>query len=209
MSKAKVTSGFSTNNYSDSDLHVKAGTIADKLTDNAPFAALADLATQIRTKNNIFGEYLKRAQAGDRQVTVEKNNARIELEGLLGTGALRVQDISGGDEALILSTGYEINQKKTAAGELDMPITVIAKQGKTSGSLDITWEVVPHAYSYEVRYTASPKTASSVYLTQTTTKHKITIENLTPGTTYCIQVAGVGADPKRVWSVEVISCYVS
>jgi len=209
MSKAKVTSGFSTNNYSDSDLHVKAGTIVDKLSVSRPFNSLADLVTEIRTQNDLFGEYLKRTQAGDRQVTVEKNNARFGLEGLLGKGALRVQDISGGDEALILSSGYEINQKKTAAGELDMPITVIVKQGVTSGSLDITWEVVPHAYSYEVRYTASPKTAGSVYLTQTTTKHKITIENLTPGTTYCIQVAGVGADPKRVWSVEVISCYVS
>jgi hypothetical protein len=209
MSKAKVTSGFSTNNYSDSDLHVKAGTIVDKLSVSRPFNSLADLVTEIRTQNDLFGEYLKRTQAGDRQVTVEKNNARIGLEGLLGKGALRVQDISGGDEALILSSGYEINQKKTAAGELDMPVTVIVKQGVTTGSLDITWEVVPHAYSYEVRYTASPKTASSVYMTQTTTKHKITIENLTPGTTYCIQVAGVGADPKRVWSVEVISCYVS
>lgn len=39
MSKAKVTSGFSTNNYSDSDLHVKAGTIADKLSVNRPFNA--------------------------------------------------------------------------------------------------------------------------------------------------------------------------
>jgi hypothetical protein len=209
MSKAKVTSGFSTNNYSDSDLHVKAGTIVDKLSVSRPFNSLADLVTEIRTQNDLFGEYLKRTQAGDRQVTVEKNNARIGLEGLLGKGALRVQDISGGDEALILSSGYEINQKKTAAGELDMPVTVIVKQGVTTGSLDITWEVVPHAYSYEVRYTASPKTAGSVYMTQTTTKHKITIENLTPGTTYCIQVAGVGADPKRVWSVEVISCYVS
>jgi len=209
MSKAKVTSGFSTNNYSDSDLHVKAGTIVDKLSVSRPFNSLADLVTEIRTQNYLFGEYLKSTQAGDRQVTVEKNNARFGLEGLLGKGALRVQDISGGDEALILSTGYETNQRKTAAGELDMPITVIVKQGKTSGSLDITWEVVPHAYSYEVRYTASPKTAGSVYLTQTTTKHKITIENLTPGTTYCIQVAGVGSNPKRVWSVEVISCYVS
>lgn len=209
MSKAKVSTGFSTNNYTDAGLNIKAGIIADNLSINRPFSTLADLATQIKAQNDIFGEYLKRVQTGDRKVTVEKNTARLTLEDLLATGALRVQDISGGEEALILSTGYEVKQKPTAVGELDMPVTVIVKQGVTTGSLDISWDVVSHAHSYEVRYTIVPKTSNSVYLTQTTTKHKITLENLTPGATYSIQVAGVGSNPKRVWSVEVISCYVS
>ena len=85
----------------------------------------------------------------------------------------------------------------------------IVKLGKLSGSLEMTWDVVNGAYIYEIRYTQNPKTDASVYTNLTSTKRKILIENLTPGQTYSLQVAGVGSDPKRVWSVEIISCYVS
>ena len=117
--------------------------------------------------------------------------------------------MSNGDEVLILSTGFDINRKPTPVGILNQPVNLQIKLGKITGTLEVSWDVVPGAYSYEIRYTQMPKTDTSIYNNITSTKRKIMLENLTPGQTYAIQVAGVGSDPKRVWSVETVSCYVS
>jgi hypothetical protein len=207
--KAKVSGDFSSHNFTDAALHVQALKIANNLANIQLFVSLATDAAEIKTLADTFGSLLIKISGGNRQMTVEKNNARAAVEEILRNTAPKVQDICGGDEASILSSGFDVNQKPTPAGILEMPLNVIVSLGKTSGSLDITWDVIEHAYSYEVRYMPTIKTENSGFLTATSTKHKITLENLTPGITYIIQVAGVGSDPKRVWSVQVISCYVS
>jgi len=209
MGKTKVSIDFSTHNYSDKELAVQGQTVSDNLTDNPTFPTLKDAAAAIKAASDILNGYLASMATGNKQLTAEKNVARTTLENLLSTTALKVQDISGGDEVKILSSGFEINRKPAPVGVLDQVMNVQVKLGITSGSLDITWDVVNHAYSYEIRFTKNPKTDASVYTSVTSTKHKVTLENLTPGQTYIVQVAGVGSDPKRVWSVEVITCYVS
>ena len=209
MAKTKVSVDFSTHNFSDKELTVKAGTIADDLTDNPNFPTLAETAASIKTKNGIFADLLTKMADGNKQLTVDKNNARQQLENSLLSGALKVQDISEGDESKILSSGFDINRKATQVGILDQVINVQIRQGKLTGSLEVSWDTVNHAYSYEIRYTKNPKTETSVFAHTTSTKHKILLEDLVPGQTYIVQVAGVGSDTKRVWSVEVISCYVS
>ncbi len=209
MAKIKVSVDFSMHNYSDKELAIQGQTVSENLTDNLNFPTLKETATAIKTASDILYGYLANMATGNKQLTAEKNVARLNLENLLGATALKVQDISGGDEVKILSSGFEINRKPAPVGELDQVMNVKVKLGKTSGSLDISWDVVNHAYSYEIRFIKNPKTDTSVYTSVTCTKHKVTIENLSPGQTYIIQVAGVGSNPKRVWSVEVISCYVS
>jgi hypothetical protein len=209
MTIARVSVDHSTHNYSDKDLSVKAKTISDNLTEIPIFLTLAETAALIKAKKIVFDDFLSKMPGGNKQITVLKNNARLDLESVLKSGALKVQDISGGDEAIILSSGYDITRKGTPVGILDQVVNLQIKLGKLSGSLEISWDVVDHAYSYEIQYTKNPKTDDSVYKIVTSTKRKILLENLIPGQTYSVKVAAVGSDPKRVWSVEIISCYVS
>lgn len=209
MATARVSIDFSTHNYSDNELSIKAKTIGDNMTDNPSFADLVETATLIKTKKEAFDDLLSKMVDGNKQITVLKNNARIDLESALKTGAMKVQDMSGGNEAVILSSGYDVNRKGTPVGILDQVVNVQIKQGKISGSLEVKWDVVNHSYSYEIRYTKNPKTDESIYTSVTSTKSKVLLEGLIPGQTYNVKVAAVGSDPKRVWSVEVISCYVS
>lgn len=209
MAKVKVSVDFSTHNYSDKELAIQGQTVGDNLNDNLNYSSLKELAAAIKVASVILLGFLANMATGNKQLTAEKNVARINLEDLLGTAALKVQDLSGGDEVKILSSGFEINRKPTPVGILNQVLNVQAKLGKVAGSLDISWDVVNNAYSYEIRYTKNPKTDASVYTNVTSTKRKVTIENLILGQTNIIQVAGVGSDPKRVWSVEVITCYVS
>lgn len=205
MVKVKVIVDYSSNRYSDQDLSVKAITIGDDLTDNPSFPTLAEAATAIKAKNASFMSLLSKMAEGNKQVTIEKNKVRGELEDLLGSTALKVQDISMGDEQLILSAGFDVKRKPAPVGLLDRPANVKANPGPTRGSLEISWDVVPNAYIYEIQYTEAPITADSVWIRISITKHKLIIEGLVRGRAYAIQVAAAGSDPRRVWSDEIIS----
>jgi len=209
MVKTKVSVDFSTHNYSDKELAVQGKTAGENLTDNPNFPTLQEAAAAIIAASAILLGYLANMATGNKLVTAEKKLARTNLEDILRATALKVQDISEGDEIKILSSGFLINKKRTPAGTLDQVLSVQVKPGKVSGSLDISWDVVSNAYSYEIRFTSNPKSETPVYTSVTSTKCKVILENLIPGQTYIVQVAGIGADPKRVWSVEVITCYVS
>ena len=209
MSKAKVCVDFSKHNYPNKTLNVKSTTITEDLTNNPNFPTLADKVALLKSKNEIFGELLAKVENGNKQMTAEKNQARVDLEEILRSIALNVQDISQGDEVKILSTGFDINRKAAPVGVLERVVNVKVNQSKISGSLDVTWNVLEHAKSYIVRYAKFPFSDDSSYQYKTCTKHKLAIDNLEKATKYIIQVAGVGAAPERVWSVEVVSCFVS
>jgi len=92
------------------------------------------------------------------------------LEDLLSGTAIKVQDLSNGDEKLILSAGFEVKRKPAPVGLLERPENVIAKAGPTRGSLEVSWNVVPNAYLYEVQYTEAPATVDSKWLHTSNTK---------------------------------------
>lgn len=205
MVKSKVIVDYSPNRYSDSELNVKAGTIGTDLTDNPAFPTLKETGAAIKTLNDTFGGLLIQMADGNKQLTLQKNETRANLEKLLGSTALKVQDISGGDEQLILSAGFDVKRKPVPVGLLDCPEKLKAIPGPTRGSLEISWDVVPNAYIYEIEYTEAPTTADSKWLRVSNTKHKIVIDSLVRGQAYAIRVAGAGTDPRRVWSDEIIS----
>ena len=77
---------------------------------------------------------------------------RVDLEEILRSIALNVQDISQSDEVKILSTGFDINRKAAPVGVLGQVVNVQVNQSKIPGSLDVTWDVLEHAKSYILRY---------------------------------------------------------
>jgi len=205
MAKAKVIVDYSTNRYSDIELSNKADTVVTGLTDNPAFPTLASKATEIKAVNDNFRSLLARMAEGSKQVTLEKKDARISLENLLGSTAVKVQDLSGGEELLINTTGFDVKRKPIPVGELECPEKVKATPGSSRGTLEVTWEVVPNAYIYELKYTEAPSSDDSKWIQTSNTKRKIVIDGLTRGKAYAIQVAAAGSDPRRVWSDEIIS----
>lgn len=205
MAIARAIVVFSNNRYSDSELNVKANTIVTNLIEIPIFLPLQTVAAEIKTINESFGSLLVKMDDGNKQVTIEKKRVRTSLEFILGSTALKVQDISGGDELIICSAGFEVKRKSAPIGKLDCPKNVEAKPGLSRGSLIVSWNVVPNTAIYELKYTLAPSTPSSVWLQASNTKSKMTIDNLTRGLAYAIQVTAAGSDPARVWSDEIIS----
>jgi hypothetical protein len=205
MSKAKVIVDFSTNRYSDLELKNKSDNIVICLTTNRKFAPLEPKVTQIKAQVDDFGSYLARMAQGNKQLTNEKNLSRSELEDLLGSTAIQVQDLSNGDENFIISAGFDVKRKPTPVGLLERPANVVANPGPRRGSLEVSWDVVPNSRLYELEIIESPVTDKSVRQRLSTTKHKMIIDGLIRGQAYSIEVAGAGSDPGRVWSDAIIS----
>ncbi|ADQ78820.1 hypothetical protein Palpr_0664 [Paludibacter propionicigenes WB4] len=205
MAKAKVIVDFSANRYSDLELKNTAETIGENLLHTPQFQGMTEIANNIRIQAADFGTWLIQMRDGNKQVTLSKNQSRALLEGLLSTAAVKVQDISNGDEKLILDAGFEVKRKPAPVGLLERPANVVANPGPRRGSLEISWDVVPNARLYELEIIESPVTDKSVRQRLSTTKHKMIIDDLIRGQAYSIAVAGAGSDPGRVWSDAIIS----
>lgn len=90
-----------------------------------------------------FGPYSCRFQQnqmanGNKQLTLQKNETRANLEKLLGSTALILQNISSGDEQLILCAGFDVKRKPASIVLHDRPENLKAIPGLIRGSLKIS-----------------------------------------------------------------------
>jgi len=205
MGNSKVSKDLSTSRYADSDLTVKTGHIVEKMTGNINFTEPEPALANVTAANNAFVLSIAKAQNGSKEDTVIKNNCRTVLETILKSEADYVQRISNGDEAIILSSGFDVNRRPGTVGQLDKPTNLTLMPGNNHGTLWFSCDVVANASFYVIEYTEGPVTADSVWIQTTTTKHKLLIEALTSGKQYFFRVAGGGSDPSRVWSDTVNS----
>jgi hypothetical protein len=65
--------------------------------------------------------------------------------------------------------------------------------GDNEGTLDVSWDPVRAAISYEIQISVDPITGSSWAFKQTATKSSATVNSLTSGTKQWVRVRAVGA----------------
>jgi hypothetical protein len=203
MTKTKVLTSFSNGKFTDLEISDKGDFIVYKMTGNEyfpnPEPTLIKVSSVIADYKNAY----TKAQDGTKADTVAKNNLRIALEAILKDLGDYVQRTSNGDEVMILSSGFDVNKKPANIGPLDKVTGVKITMGNNKGSIEISWDVVPNADYYEIAYTKSPVTPTSVWLKETSKKRKRLIENLTRGEELTFQVTAVGSDPSRSWSDDI------
>ena len=207
MGNAKISKDFSNGKYSDAGLSSKTNYIVDQMTDNPAFATPTPPLKDVTDANNEYISALGKVEYGSKADTVIKNNLRAALIVLLKLLADYVQTTSNGDEAIILSSGFDVNKKPTTVGELDKPTGFSVKPGKNKGSVIASCNAVNNANFYEFEYMELPVTPNSVWIQKTSTKSKLQIDGFIRGKEYNYRVAAAGSDPSRVWSDE-ISSYV-
>lgn len=205
MSISKVIRDFSTGQYTDPELVVKTTHVVEQMTGNSNFPTPNPPLEVITEANASFASALQNVEGGSREDTVVKNNRRKILENLLKIETEYVQQVSEGNEAIILSSGFDVNKKPAIVGPLPKASGLIVKAGENKGSIMVACNVVPNAAFYEFEYTDAPVHAGSIWNKRTSTKHRLLIEGLTSGKQYVFHVAGAGSDPSRNWSDEISS----
>lgn len=209
MEKFKVCQNFAAGRYSDKALDTLACNVVKNLTRSEVYPTLGELAAQIGEVEEKFADALLQMLDPNKQATTQKNQIRKQLETLLRSAALKVQDLSEGDELMIRKSGFDITEKAAPIGILPQVTNVKAKAGSLAGSLEISWDVVVKAIMYEVRYAVVSPDGTTEYISVLSTRHKIILEGLEAGKQYRIIVSAIGTDSRRTWSGEIVSPYVS
>ena len=153
MGEARVSINFSAGKFTDTGLSTKTNSILDKMDGSTVFVTPSPTLKEVDETNQKYIVALGKVENGTKEATVIKNDLRAILEGLLKQLAEYVQTISKGDEATILSSGFDITRKPGAVGMLAKPSNFTVKPGKNKSSVIAGCDKVDSASYYEIEYT--------------------------------------------------------
>ena len=158
------------------------------LTGNAGFTSLPVPLATIGTQKTDYLTKLAATAQGGTLATAEKNAAREVLVGSLRQTAAYVQSVAAQDLPLLLSSGFSAASTNRAQAPLDTPV-VLAIDNTSSTQFILRVQPVANARSYEAQYKNGAGWLPGGIFTQA---RRMEIDNLTPGTTYAVQVRAIG-----------------
>jgi hypothetical protein len=177
--------------------------IETAMTGNATFPTpdppLATISTSAADMENAYNNANVARQDASMKVSIQ-DDKEIVLDANLQKLANYVESASDGDAAKIQSAGMSVRAKPVPVGALPMPAGLAATAGDKEGEIDLSWDRVTGAKSYEVEQSPDPITTSSWKHAGVSTKSSITVSGLTSGTKYWFRVAGIGAAGQGAWS---------
>jgi hypothetical protein len=182
----------------------KAKQIVAALTGNADFPnpnpPLADI-TELITKTQTKLSERDAAQQLARARTTQLNNCVDELDGVMSQIAGYVDNVAGGDEAKILSTGFDTRATPTAMSQPPPPPDALDTSiSGYDGELDASWDTVAGARSYAIETSEDPPTTTSWKHAGVSTKSRFKIKGLQSGKRYWIRVAAINSAGQSGWS---------
>ena len=189
---------------STADKVIRAEQIVASLTGNPNFPTpnppLAAVTTAINGLRTAIVEAQTARQAAQAK-TVAQNDSEDELDKVMRQIAAYIENVSGGDEKMILSAGVSVRSPSTATSDtLAAPTGLSATEGDHEGEIDLHWNSVKRARSYVVERSADPPGDTSWSQTQVVTNSSATVSGLTRGAKHWFRVAAVGANGQSGWS---------
>jgi len=136
--------------------------------------------------------------------TTIQNQKEAALNDVLNQLANYVENTCLGDEAKIKSSGMQPQAKAVrSAAVLPKPENLSATTGDKSNEVDLHWDKVTGAKSYEIEFCSDPIDNTKWQHYKTVTKTKATVTGLTSGQRYWFRVAAVNAHGESGWSDPV------
>ena len=112
-----------------------------------------------------------------------------------------VNSIAAGNEAVARSAGVDIKAASTPITSLDQVHNLSVSTADDEGELDIHWDGLANAASYEIEISPDPITATSWRHLDTIKPSIYKAKNLTSGSRYWFRVRAIGSrDVKGAWS---------
>jgi hypothetical protein len=194
---AKVSISFLTTD-TDAELIVDSGRIISAMTGNAGYPTPTPTMAVVGAARNEFITAVNGLD-GSSGAVATRDVKRDALTALLRDLSLYVQQTCAGDLTLLLSSGYTAQKQRQPAGQLSAPENLRLRRPELSGQLGARCNPNANAGSYQWRYATSA--APTVWtMADPTTSASTTLENLTPGTIYIVQVRAIGSAGPSDWS---------
>ena len=128
-----------------------------------------------------------------------REQKRLAQEKLLNSVGALVDSTAAGDEAIIIGAGLDVAGTPTPIGVLGAPEHPTATAGDMEGEIDLMWDSVAGAGSYEVECKLNDGTSGWTAV-KTVTQSKMAVTALTPGLAYLFRVRAIGAAGPGPWS---------
>ncbi|HTA65531.1 MAG TPA: fibronectin type III domain-containing protein [Xanthomonadaceae bacterium] len=189
---------------SDQGLIVAGGRILAAMTANAAYPnPMPSLAVLSAARDG----FIAAVNANDRGklAIAARDKARAPFEAALRELSMYVAQHCKGDLVTLLSSGYPAQRQRGAIAQIAPPTpgNLRVRPGPSSGQLVGRCERTPGAALFQWRYaTAAAPTAFTV--TDTSSKARVTLEGLVPGTQYLVQVRACGNRGSSDWSDAVV-----
>ncbi|QQS30151.1 MAG: fibronectin type III domain-containing protein [Sphingobacteriales bacterium] len=188
--------------YADSLLITFVQALLAALTGNPNFATPSPTLAAITTLLNNFETAYANAAGGGKTLTAIKNQERASLIEGLRLLASYVEDNSANNEAIMLSSGFDIYGGPLNPRPLpEIPQNLRLSDGPLSGSVIAKVNKVEFAVVYELRYTEDDfgPDARWVQLSASTSTNML-ISGLTPSKNIWVQVRSVNSKGYSEWS---------
>lgn len=174
------------------DLVPYAQGIHDRMQGNALFPAPIPSLPVLQTAIDALKDANARVSAErGRSDFLAKQVALAELQRQMKRLAAYVSLVADGDEVIILSSGFGVRKKASPVVKLNIPQRLISRLTRTSGRVEMDWEVIPGAKLYHV-YMSLTNAPFSWKLVGTTTKSRFGKDDLTSGTFYWFAISAIG-----------------
>ena len=177
--------------------------IKTALTGNAsfttPIPSLATGATTI-TAGQTSLNASDAAQAASQLATTNKNNAMDAVRALVTQWGAYIEVTANGDESKILSAGVQVRATASPVGVPDQVMNLAVTSGDNDGELDLSWDPVANARSYEIQASPDPMTSTSWVGKGSSTKSKGPLTGLTGGARMWIRVRAIASAGAGAWS---------
>ena len=194
----------------DQELKVFSAAHKAAMAGNANYMSPTPTATVYDASQLLFSQKVDAIATAETALAVlraDKEAAKADLIVQLTSRAGYVQGASAGNEAKINSAGFQTKAAGTPTTSLPAPTNVSASGGDLEGELDGQWDAVQKAKTYVVQCRLHPENAAPGPWAQAkiTTRSRLTLEGLIPGTVYAIRVQALGANEVvSPWSDEAV-----
>lgn len=125
------------------------------------------------------------------------------FDGVITQLGTYVDNVSNGDEAIILSAGMDVQKEKSAVTLPDKITSVNATSGDNAGEIDLSWDKSSNAKSYVVEIAVNGTTLEWKHAL-ITTRSRAELSALITGTAYQIRIAAIGSAGQGPWSDPVL-----
>ena len=203
---AKIKVKLNLRAKSDSDLLTFAQQHQTAMTGNAnfttPLPSAANYTTALTAYSTALGSS-NTAQAAAKLATTVKDTARLALESVLAQRGNYVELIAApaaDPVAVVESAAFGVKAAPGTSAVPEMVASLSVTAGDTPGQLDLQWDPMPGAKTYDIAVSPDPATEATYVAKPSVTKSKATVTGLTSGSKVWVRVRAVGAGGTGPWS---------
>lgn len=182
----------------DSDLSTTGKRVLEKCKNNPKYPNPPAALGKLEEKLPLYDASLVNARGRDKEAIAIKKGLKAEIVALLTELDSYVTITSNGDEAMLLSSGFDISGQTAVQSMPDIP-KLFVELGPP-GEITISVKHVRGARAYMHQYTSEPPVSETVWISEGSTNPNCTFKALKSFTKYWFRIVALGKNGQMVYS---------